>query len=427
MKTSLIIAWRNIWRNKRRSLITMAAILMAVVLSIFMRSMQKGTYAQMIQGGINRVGFVEVHKEGYWDNQNINKAMVMSPDLREKILSIDNVKEVTPRLSNFGLSSSGINTKAAMVIGTHPELEDRHTSLSKKLIWGSYLSHDDHGVLVAENLAQFLKLAEITIDSMVDENGLIHIQKKVQLLEDSLVVISSGYQGNSAYGLFPIRGIISMPTPQENGSLIYMSLSEAQFIFSPYVPDLCTSVSLDLKDPKIVDETKVELANILGNKYEVMTWGEMLTDLVQAVELDNAGGLMMMGLLYVIVGFGLLGTVIMIALERKKEMAVMVSVGMRKSKLIVMMIYETIVLGIGGVIVGALCSFPFIYYLNTNPVMLQGEMAAMMESYNIEPILPFSMDPMIFFGQAIVILLISFIAALYPMASILRIKPTDAL
>lgn len=404
----------------------MAAILMAVLLSIFMRSMQKGMYGQMIQGGINRVGYVEVHKDGYWDNQNINKAMVISPQLREKILSVDNVKEVTPRLSNFGLSSSGEYTKAAMVIGTNPELEDRHTALSKKLIWGSYLSNDDNGILVAENLAKFLKLAEITTDSIIDENGLPQIQKNVQMLQDSLVIISSGYQGNSAYGLFPIRGIISMPTPQENGSLIYMSLEEAQFVFSPYVPKLCTSVSLDLKDAKLLDKTQTELAEILGDKFEVMTWEEMLTDLVQAVELDNAGGLMMMGLLYVIVGFGLLGTIIMIALERRKEMAVMISVGMRKSKLILMMIYETIVLGIGGVIVGVLFSLPFIYYLNTNPIMLQGEMALMMESYNIEPILPFSMDPMIFFGQAIVILLISFIAALYPIVSILRIKPTDA-
>lgn len=426
MKTSFIIAWRNIWRNRRRSLITMAAIFMAVFLSIFMRSMQKGTYGQMRQGGINRVGYIEIHKDGYWDNQNINKAMVVSPEFIEKILSVENVKEVTPRLSNFGLSSSGNYTKAAMVVGTQPSLEDRHTGLSKKIIWGDYLKEDDQGILVAENLAKFLKLATITKDSTLDENGEIIIKKHVKMLQDSLVIISSGYQGNSAHGLFPIKGIISLPTPQENGSMIYMSLQESQYVFSPYVPNLCTSVSLDLHDPKLVDKTQVELSEILGKKYEVLTWGNMLTELVQSIELDNAGGIMMMGLLYVIVGFGLLGTIIMISLERRKEMAVMVSVGMRKSKLTLMMIFETIVLGIGGVVIGIFISFPFVYYLNINPIMLQGEMAAMMETYNIEAILPFSLDPMIFLGQGIVILMISFISALYPIYSILRIKPTDA-
>lgn len=426
MKTSLLIAWRNIWRNKRRSLITMAAIFMAVFLSVFMRSMQKGTYSQMIQGGINQVGYIEIHKDGYWDNQNINKAMVISPELRESILSVSNVKEVTPRLSNFGLCSSGNHTKAGMIVGTNPELENRHTALAKKIIWGDYLSNDDNGILVAENLAKFLKLAKISNDTIIEEDGSLTFIKKVEMLQDSLVIISSGYQGNSAFGLFPIRGIITLPTPQQNGSMIYMSLQEAQYVFSPYVPNLCTSVSLDLHDPKKVDETQKELSEILGEKYEVMTWGSMLTELVQAIQLDNAGGIMMMGLLYVIVGFGLLGTIIMISLERRKEMAVMVSVGMRKSRLTLMMIFETIVLGIGGVVIGILLSLPFVYYLNVNPILLQGEMATMMESYNIEPILPFSMDPMIFFGQGIVILLISFIAALYPIYSIVRIKPTDA-
>lgn len=426
MKTSLLIAWRNIWRNKRRSLITMAAIFMAVFLSVFMRSMQKGTYGQMMQGGINQVGYVQIHKKGFWDNQNINNALAVSSKLKEQILSIENVKEVTPRLSNFGLSSSGEHTKAALVIGTHPELEDRHTGLSKKLIWGNYLSNDDNGILVAENLAKFLKLVEIKSDSTINDEGKVKFIKKVKLLEDSLVIISSGYQGNSAYGLFPIRGIVSFPTPQENSSLIYMSLVEAQYVFSPYVPNLSTSVSLDLHNPKLVDETKVDLEEILGEKYEVLSWSEMLTELVQAIELDNAGGLLMMGLLYVIVGFGLLGTIIMISLERRKEMAVMVSVGMRKTRLISMMIFETIVLGIGGVIIGIILCFPFVYYLHINPIKLQGDMAAMMQTYNIEPILPFSLDPYIFFSQAIVILIISFVAALYPIFSILRIKPVDA-
>ncbi|NPD48029.1 MULTISPECIES: ABC transporter permease [unclassified Lentimicrobium] len=426
MKTSLIIAWRNIWRNKRRSLITMAAIFMAVFLSVFMRSMQKGTYSQMIQGGINQVGYIEIHKDGYWDNQNINKAMVISPELRESIRSIPNVKEVTPRLSNFGLCSSGNQTKAGMVIGANPELENRHTALAKKIIWGNYLSNHDNGILVAENLAKFLKLAKITKDTIIEEDGSMTFFKNVEMLQDSLVIISSGYQGNSAFGLFPIRGIISLPTPQQNGSMVYMSLQEAQYVFSPYVPNLCTSISLDLHDPEKIEETQIELSKTLGEKYEVMTWGSMLAELVQAIQLDNAGGIMMMGLLYVIVGFGLLGTIIMISLERRKEMAVMVSVGMRKSRLTLMMIFETIVLGIGGVVIGILLSLPFVYYLNVNPILLQGEMATMMESYNIEPILPFSMDPMIFFGQGIVILLISFIAALYPIYSIMRIKPTDA-
>lgn len=426
MKTSLIIAWRNIWRNRRRSFITMAAIFMAVLLSVFMRSMQLGSYSQMIQGDINQTGHIQIHKNGYWDNQSINKSMVFTPELKKTIDSVGNIKGIAPRLMNFGLSSSGEQTKAALVLGTSPEKENQYTGLSKKLIWGQYLTEDDQGILVAEDLARFLKIAQITHDSLINDQGEVVVKKKVQVLEDSLVIISSGYQGNSAYGLFPIRGIVSLPTPQENGSMIYMSLQEAQYIFSPYIPSLCTAISLELIDPEQLEETKNELQEKLGDTYEVMTWESMLPELVQSIELDNAGGLLMMGLLYIIVGFGLLGTIIMISLERKKEMAVMISVGMYKSRLISMMIYETIVLGLSGVIIGIALSFPFVYYLYLNPIPLTGDMALMMEAYNIEPIIPFSLDPSIFFGQALVILVISFIAALYPIFSIMRTKPIDA-
>ncbi len=426
MKTLLKIAWRNIWRNRRRSLITMAAIFMAVLLSVFMRSMQKGSYVLMIQGGVNQVGYIQVHKKGYWDNQSINRALILSNDLQQKIKDVENVKELNPKFINFGLASSGNQTKASLVQGVHPLQEDKYNGLSKKLIWGNYLSENDKGILVAENLATFLSLAEITKDSSINELGETIIKKKVKILEDSLVIISSGYQGISAYGLFPVRGIVSFPTPQENSRLIYMSLNEAQYFFSPYVPDLTTAVSLDLKDADELDKTKNSLEQKLGDKYEVMTWHEMLSELVQNIQLDNAGGILMMGLLYLIVGFGLLGTITMITMERKKEMAVMLSVGMQKTKIIGMMIFETIILGITGVVVGEMISLPFIYYLNLNPIPIQGDMASMMEMYNMKPEIPFSVEPGIFINQGLVILIISIIVAIYPIISILRLKPVYA-
>lgn len=426
MKTTLIIAWRNIWRNKRRSIITISAIFMAVLLSVFMRSMQKGSYEMMIEGGIKQVGYIQVHKNGYWDNQSINKAMILTPEIQKEIESVENVKQLNPKFMNFGLASSGEQTKASMILGVEPDKENNYTGLSKKLIWGNYLSQEDQGILVAENLAVFLKLAEIKKDTVYDEKGDFQIHKDVKMLEDSLVIISSGYQGISAYGLFPIRGIVSLPTPQENSRMIYMTLPEAQYIFSPYVPNLTTAVSLDLKDPDKLQETQAELAQKLGDKFEVMSWSEMLTEIVQSIQMDNASGILMMGLLYVIVGFGLLGTIIMITLERRKEMAVMLSIGMQKGKILSMVLTETIILGLSGVFVGELLSWPFIYYLNLNPIPIQGEMAAMMETYNMEPVLPFSMNPEIFINQGLTVLIISILVAVYPIMRIKNLKPVDA-
>lgn len=426
MKTTIIIAWRNIWRNKRRSMITIAAIFMAVLLSVFMRSMQLGQYDMMIEGGINQVGYIQVHKDGYWDNQSINKAMILTPEIQQKISEVENVKEINPKFMNFGLASSGEQTKASVITGIQPDKEDNYTGLSKKVIWGDYLTESDPGILVAENLAVFLKLAEVKKDTIINDAGEIEIHKNVKMLEDSLVVISSGYQGISAYGLFPIRGIVSLPTPMENNRMIYMSLPEAQFIFSPFVPNLTTAVALDLNEPEKMEETKTELIKILGDKYEVMTWEEMLTEIVQGIQMDNAGGILMLGVLYIIVGFGLFGTIIMITMERRKEMAVMLSIGMQKAKILSMVIAETIILGLSGVFVGELLSWPFIYYLHINPIPMQGEMADMMATYNMEPYLPFSVGSEIFVNQGITVLIISIVVAIYPIFRIMKLKPVDA-
>jgi ABC-type lipoprotein release transport system permease subunit len=426
MKTIIIIAWRNIWRNKRRSIITIAAIFMAVLLSVFMRSMQLGQYEMMIEGGVNQVGYIQIHNNGYWDNQSINKAMILTAEMEQKIKEVENVKEINPKFMNFGLASSGEQTKASMITGIQPEKEDNYTGLSRKVIWGDYLSKTDNGILVAENLAVFLKLAEVQKDTIFNKDGEISIHKEVTMLEDSLVIISSGYQGISAYGLFPIRGIVSLPTPMENNRMIYMSLPEAQYTFSPFVPNLTTAVALDLLEPEKMEETKAELVKILGDKYEVMTWEEMLTEIVQGIQMDNAGGILMLGVLYIIVGFGLFGTIIMITMERRKEMAVMLSIGMQRGKILSMVIAETIILGLSGVFVGELLSWPFIYYLFINPIPMQGEMAAMMETYNMEPFLPFSMNPDIFINQGITVLIISIVVAIYPIIKILKLKPVDA-
>lgn len=426
MKTTLIIAWRNIWRNKRRSLITIAAIFMAVLLSVFMRSMQKGSYEMMIQGGINQVGYLQIHKNGYWDNQSINKAMILTPKVEQKIGEVENINDINPKFMNFGLASSGEQTKAAMIMGILPQKEDDYSGLSKKLIWGNYLNEKDNGVLIAEKLAVFLKLAEIEYDSTINKKGEVTLKPHINILEDSLVIISSGYQGISAYGIFPVRGIVKLPTPQENSRMIYLSLNEAQNIFSPYVSNLTTAVALDLKEPNQLEQTKSVLLQKLGDNYEVMTWKEMLTEIVQSIQMDNAGGVLMLGLLYVIVGFGLLGTVIMITMERRKETAVMLSIGMQKTKILLMNVMETAILGFSGVIVGILLSWPFVYYLNLNPIPIKGDMAGMMETYNMEPVLPFSMDPEIFIDQGLTVLIISFIVVLYPVFNIIRLKPVHA-
>src|ERR1035438_1735805 len=142
----LKLAWRNIWRNKRRTLLTTASILFALFFALTLLSLQKGTYSHMFNNIVQvYTGFIQIHKNGYWNDKDINNTFRGSDSLVKVIDNIENVSEAVPRLESFALASSGQETKGIAVVGTAPEKEDRMTHLKKKLISGKYLETNDEG------------------------------------------------------------------------------------------------------------------------------------------------------------------------------------------------------------------------------------------------------------------------------------------
>ncbi|MBE0653438.1 MAG: ABC transporter permease, partial [Bacteroidales bacterium] len=340
---------------------------------------------------------------------------------------VANVKSQIARLQTFTLASCTDKTKGALVSGIIPKIEDQHRGLTKKLVWGKYLTDNDNGVLIAEDLARYLGIISIQNEIVYSADSLQqNTIEKITLLNDTIALIGSGYQGITAAALFPVAGILKFATPQENNSLIFMTLENAQYTFSPYVPNLVTSIAIDIKDKDKLEETRSQIQAAIGNKYDVMLWSEMVKEIVQAIQSDNISGLVMLGILYMIVGFGLLGTVLMMTMERRREMAVMIAVGLQRSRLAFILVVESIVLAILGVIAGILISYPFIYYLYLHPIPLKEELATMMAQYNLEPVIPFSMEPSIFYNQALVIFILALVIAFYPLISAFRLKLVQA-
>ena len=141
MKTYLLLAWRNLWRNKRQTLIASASVFFAVLLALVMRSMQEGSYDYMIDASVSMyTGYIQVHKDEYWDKRSIDKSMEVSEEVVKDIKAIDNVMLITPRLESFSLISYGNATKVASIIGIDPEQENRMTKLKEKLVKGKYLT-----------------------------------------------------------------------------------------------------------------------------------------------------------------------------------------------------------------------------------------------------------------------------------------------
>ncbi len=405
MKTIFKLAWRNIWRNKRRTLITVASIMFALFFAIIMRGFQIGSYAKMKENAIESYsGYLQIHKKGYWDDKNINNIFSIEDETIKHFETDSRVIQIIPRLESFALASSGESTKGVAVIGISPEKEDKMTKIRSYMQEGEFIDNDDRSILVAADLAKFLKIK----------------------VGDTLVLFSSGYHGQTAAGLYPVKGILKLPTPEMNRGTVYLPIAEAQTFFS--TDDQLTALVFDLHNIDDVNDVE-ELAkkSLDMDQYEVMGWEIMNKELLQMIESDNAGGIIMVAILYMVIAFGIFGTVLMMTNERIREFSVMVSIGMQKRKLALVVVIELFFLTILAVIAGSLISLPVMIYYVYNPIKFTGEALDAMKDFNFEPVMPISMDPQIFLFQAISISIISLIAMSYPAIKIMKLDVVNGL
>jgi len=404
MTTNLKLAWRNIWRNKRRTLITVASIFFGVLLSAYMTSMQEGSYSKMVEIVVKFYsGYIQVHHQEYWENKSINNSFDYDQLLVDQLKENKEIDFVIPRLESFGLASADELTRGTAIFGIVPDLENQLTGIAGKIVEGVYLKDVDDGVVIGEGLAKYLKLQ----------------------IKDTLVIITQGYHGISAAGKFPVNGIIRHVSPELNKSIIYMELKTCQYFLG--AENKLTSLVVNVADNEVMNRLLGKLKSEIRPPFSVMSWEEMQPEIVQQIESDRAGGVIMKAILYIVIAFGMLGTIMMMMAERRREFGVMVSVGMQKGKLASVLFIESLLIGILGILSGVAVTLPLLFIQAQYPIPLTGETAKLMEDFGFEPYMFFSTAPEVFWQQAISIFVLSVLVGIYPVVSTHRIEAIKAL
>ena len=392
------------WRNRNRTIISMADVFFAVILSVITSSLQDGIFGNLVKNVVSfYTGYVQVHKQGYWDEQNLDNSIESSESVRQAILRIKNVTGVTSRLESFALVSSGDITRGAIVVGIETENENRITLLKNRLRYGDYLTDDDNAVLLAEGLAGRLNL----------------------LVGDTIVLIGQGYHGATAAGKYRVKGIIRFGSPELNEKTLFMPLGAAQEFFG--ANGMITSYVLSLKNTSDLEFTASSSRAALGPSYEVKTWGEIIPDVKQHIETDSNNMKYIQGILYMLICFGIFGTIVMMMVERRFEMGMLVAVGMKKTRLIGLFLLESVFTVFAGCVLGLITSIPIVYYLNRHPLKMGGETARIYERFGFEAIFPASLDASNFISQGLIILVIGLVLSLYPIYKVIRLNPVTAM
>lgn len=392
------------WRNRNRTAITMAAIFFAVILSVLTNSLQEGVFDNLIKNVVSFYsGYIQVHQKGYWNERILDNTFKGSVQLESKILSYKNVNAVAPRLESFALASASELTKGCMVIGISPEKEDIITALRSKLIHGAYLDEDDTDILLAEGLANRLRL---------------HVH-------DTLVLIGQGYHGATAAGKYAIKGIVKFGSPDLNNQTLFLSLPAAQLLYG--AEGMLTGYVMTLQNPRDLVTTANDIRSGLGDSLETMTWEEMMPEVIQHIRTDKGSMIIIQGILYMLISFGILGTLLMMMVERRYEMGMLVAIGMKKIKLMQLLMMESVLTVFTGCMLGIIVSIPIVFYLYRHPIRFTGEFAKAYEEFGFEAIFPTSTETSIFITQGFIVLMLGLLLSLYPIVKVAQLNPVKAM
>jgi putative ABC transport system permease protein len=404
---NLRMAWRNTWRNPRRSLLTMAAVAFATVLLIFMLSLQFGNYATMIDSAVRlRTGHLQVQARGYNERRDI-RMVVPDPAAIAGILDrLPGVSGYACRASAFVLVSSRERTYGTMVSGIS-DREAQVSTLSRSLRQGRFLSGEDGGQALVGNI----------------------LAKNLQVKPgDELAVLGQACDGSVAATVVNVKGIISSGQDEVDRTSFYIPLPFFQEVFA--MGEAVHEVVVTSRTLDNVTQLKHLLFNRISagpnRDLKVLDWKELTPGLMEVITFDLVAGFLFYLVLIVVVAFSIVNTFFMAIFERKREFGVMMALGSRPAHITKLLSLEsamiTMMASASGILLGCILTL----YFETHGIAVPGT-ADLARHFGV----PERMYPKLsFLSLAIgagLVLGISFLTAVIPVFKVRRLKPLQAM
>jgi len=384
------MAWRNIWRNPRRTILTVGAITFASVLLVFMLSFQFGSYETMINTSVKiSTGHLQVQAEKYQEKKSIRFVV---PDPRAIADIVDQIPEVagyTFRGQAFSLISSKDRTYGVMVTGIDPVTEANVSRLKKLVREGNFLSADDvNQAVVGRLLAKNLRVT----------------------IGDELTLLGQGRDGSIAATVVRVKGIFSSGIDEFDRSAIQIPLVAFQDTFSmdAAVHEVVV-IGKSLSDvSRIKAKLKVALSGLNSRKpLKILDWQELMPG-------------------FIVVAFSILNTFLMAIFERTREFGVMMAIGTTPRRLTKILLIESISMTLIGILAGILIGIGITYYFQINGIDFSGG-SELLSQFGITG----RMYPKLSFLSVSIgpfmVLFFTLIAALYPALKVRRLRPVEAM
>jgi len=397
------LAWKNIWRNKKRSLVIVMAITLGLCGGLFSGAIMMGMAESMVNSAIDRyLGHIQIHSKEFDEDILISHNLHNVNNIRDAIQSMDSIVAYSERTIIEGMAQSAASSFGVKIVGVDRVAEKHVTNLNEKVIEGGYLDNNrKNQILIGKKLAERLNLG---------------LRKKI-------ILTFQNKQGDIIYLACRISGIFKTESSMFDESTVF--LKQIDLLRSLQTSELVHEIVIRASSSKHVDDIAGRLKISLP-ALVIQTWKELAPELSFVSTSMQAFTYMFVAIILFALLFGITNNMLMSVMERIRELGILTAVGMNKMRIFLMILLETIFLSFSGGVLGMILGGTLIEIFYTNGIDLSA-FASGLESFGsgtmLYPFLPASM----YVGLTIMILFAANIATLLPAWKATHLQPAEAI
>ena len=397
------VAWRNLWRNGRRTWLTGGGIAFAVVIVVFAMSFQYGSYAQVIDNATSVLaGHVQIQHRAYMDQTRFEQTIDGITPLMRELEHQPGLVSVAPRVEAFALVSADERSFGTRVLGVDVERERETVRFFDRVATGRMIAGGDE-VIVGEILARNLNVG----------------------VGDELVLLGSGKEGGVAALALEVVGIFRTGIADLDRTMIAVALEGVQDAFG--LGDEAHTLALRAEQVADSEQLAASLNSWLPAPLVARSWDEIMPDIHQSIELDRLSGWLIYGIVIIVVTFSVVNTFIMTVFERTREFGMLRAIGMRPGKIVLMVQLEAAFVWALGTALGLALILPVIFWLKGYGIFLGGDLEGMKQSFYLSDRLYPTLALNVLATAPAVMFVGTQVAALIPSLRIRRLQPVAAL
>ncbi len=405
MNLLIRIAWRNLWRNPRRSAILISAIVVCIFALLITLSYINGILNQMVKNSVNfHLGEMEVYKKGFDDDRDPVKHLTHPEEITAFLDSAEEVKNYAPRIEGRGLISSSYSSSGVRIVGIKPGMESAITLVKRSVIEGDYLkSGGDHAILIGQKMADKLKVK----------------------LGEKIVLTVQTVNNELASDAYRVAGIYKTISSDFDKYMVYVPIGSARLLLE--IERGVTGIVIRTRDNTDMAALKTEINGQFGEMgAEAFTWEELEPLIAEMVKISKKWNMIFFVAIFIILSIGIINTQNIAVYERMHEIGVVRAMGTKPLFIFSMIMLETLFLGAVGIVVGCLLSYPLILWFSIKGLSL-AMFSEGLEMFGLGATIFFKIEFMDVVYSALSIMITAFFGAFIPAVRASRLEPAKAI